>query len=124
MFGISPPHHSTELYHSDMRDSYQQPHPQRSAYGGIGYGLGGGSGGVMSMMGTPLVGPSGLGYGSGGGYGIPNGRPQPAPGMDANMGLVPLITCNQTPPFSYRLMPSFHEIQAMQPSLENLVGTR
>ncbi|WVQ63584.1 uncharacterized protein L199_001737 [Kwoniella botswanensis] len=76
MFGTTPPLHPSALqaisgYHYGM--AYEQPMPQAqsSPYGGVGFGLGGGSsGGMMSP-------------GSGGGQAFPS---MGSMGMDINMG--------------------------------------
>lgn len=89
MFGMSPPLHPTALQSAvqsiggqqqyDM-SAYQQPMPQPTSYGGIGFGLGGvgpmgpSSQNGMSMMGMPMgdiAQPRRMGVGMPGSFGPP-----------------------------------------------------
>lgn len=87
MFGTSPLHqHAAVSNMSSGMLEYEQPQQPSMGYGGVGFGLNGGGAGMMSMMGTPLVGPSGNGYGSGGHHGT-QGRTQAIPGMGGMCGM-------------------------------------
>jgi hypothetical protein len=74
MFGLSPP-----LQHSNLpdMDSYHQPYQTNSAYGGIGFGLGGGG---MQARQNPVT-PYGMGgeMSPANAYGMASQAPTPSP---------------------------------------------